>query len=83
MLITTGKVNNGVIQIDGKDLPEGTTVTLLAHEGDETFQLDPAQENELLAAIAEADRAHPLTTTRAADCGPTFRVPQKRCNPQC
>jgi len=56
MLITTGKVNNGVIQIDSKDLPEGTTVTLLAHEGDETFQLDPAQENELLAAIAEADR---------------------------
>ena len=56
MLITTGKVNNGVIQIDSKDLPDGTTVTLLAHEGDETFELDPEQETELLAAIAEADR---------------------------
>lgn len=56
MLITTGKVNNGVIQIESKDLPDGTTVTLLAHEGDETFQLDVAQETELLAAIAEAER---------------------------
>ena len=56
MLITTGKVTNGVIQIDNKDLPEGTTVTILAHEGDETFELDPEQENKLLAAIAEADR---------------------------
>lgn len=37
MLITTGKVNNGVIEIDSRDLPDGTTVTLLAHEGDETF----------------------------------------------
>ena len=56
MLITTGKVTNGVIQIDSKDLPDGTTVTLLAHEGDETFELDPGQETQLLAAIAEAER---------------------------
>jgi hypothetical protein len=56
MLITTGKVNNGVIQIDTKDLPNGTTVTVLAHEGDETFELDATQEAELLVAIAEADR---------------------------
>jgi len=56
MLITTGKVTNGVIQIDNKDLPEGTTVTILAHEGDEAFELDPEQESQLLAAIAEADR---------------------------
>jgi hypothetical protein len=55
MLITTGKVNDGVIQIDTKDLPNGTTVTVLAHEGDETFELDATQEAELLAAIAEAD----------------------------
>ena len=56
MLITTAKVNNGVIQIDTKDLPDGTTVTLLAQEGDETFELDAVQESELLAAIAEAER---------------------------
>ena len=56
MLITTAKVNNGVIQIDSKDLPDGTTVTLLAREGDETFELNAVQESELLAAIAEAER---------------------------
>lgn len=63
MLITTGKVNNGVIQIDTKDLPDGTTVTLLAHEGDETFELDPVQEAELLAAIAEADRGELISAS--------------------
>lgn len=56
MLITTGKVTNGVIQIENNDLPEGAIVTILAHEGDETFELDPEQETQLLAAIAEADR---------------------------
>jgi hypothetical protein len=56
MLITTGKVNDGVIQVETKDLPDGTTVTVLASEGDETFALDATQEAELLAAIAEAER---------------------------
>lgn len=63
MLITTGKVNNGVIQIDTKDLPNGTTVTVLAHEGDETFELDATQEAELLAAIAEADRGELISSS--------------------
>ena len=56
MIMTTAKVTNGVIQIDSKDLPDGTTITLLAQAGDETFELDAAQESELLAAIAEAER---------------------------
>ena len=55
MPITTGKVNDGVIQVE-QDLPDGTTVTVLAHEGDETFELDAAQEADLMAAIAEASR---------------------------
>lgn len=56
MLITTGKVKEGVIRVDTKGLPDGATVTVLAHEGDETFELNPAQEAELLAAIAEAEQ---------------------------
>ena len=39
-----------------QQLPDGTTVTLLAHEGDELFELDDTQEVMLLAAIAEAER---------------------------
>jgi hypothetical protein len=63
MLITTGKVNNGVVHVDSKDLPDGATVTLLVQEGDETFELDASQERELLAAIAEADRGELISAT--------------------
>ena len=43
MLITTDAVNEGVIRVDTKGLPEGTTVTVLAPEGDETFELSPGK----------------------------------------
>ena len=56
MLITTGKVLGRTIKLDGKILPEGTIVTVLAPEGDETFELRPEEEVQLLAAIAEAER---------------------------
>lgn len=61
MLITTAKVNNGRIEVDSNQLPDGTTVTLLAHEGDEVFELDDKQENVLLAAIAEAERGEVIS----------------------
>ena len=64
MLITTGKVNDGMIQLDTQSLPEGATVTVLAHEGDETFELSTAQEAELLAAIAEAERGELLNASK-------------------
>jgi hypothetical protein len=63
MLITTGKVSNGIIIIEGKELPEGATVTLIAHEGDETFELDASQETELLAVIGEIDRGEFVTAS--------------------
>lgn len=56
MLITTGKVLGGIIKLDEKSLPEGAIVTVLAPEGDETFELRPEEEVRLLAAIAEAER---------------------------
>ena len=56
MLITTGKVHGGTIKIDAKSLPEGATVTVLAPEGDVTFELSSEEEAKLLAAIAEAER---------------------------
>jgi hypothetical protein len=52
-----------VIRIDNKDLPDGTTVTLLVHEGDETFEPDVAQESELLAAIAEDEHGDLVTAS--------------------
>ena len=54
MLITTGKVQDGTIQLEGESLPEGAIVTVLTYEGDETFELGPEQEAQLLAAIEES-----------------------------
>src|SRR5438309_26345 len=51
MLITTGKVHDGTIQLDGESLPEGAIVTVLTHEGDETFELGPEQETHRLRAL--------------------------------
>ena len=56
MIITTGKVRGGRIEIDATALPEGTKVTVLAREGEESFELGPEDEAALLAAIAEAER---------------------------
>ena len=64
MLITTGKVQDGTIQLEGESLPEGAIVTVLTHEGDEIFELNPEQEDELLAAIGEAERVDAITASQ-------------------
>lgn len=60
MLITTGEVRQGAIEIDSSFLPEGTKVTILVHEDDETFDLEAEEEAALLAAMAEAERGESL-----------------------
>ena len=67
MLITTGTVQDGTIKVDVKSLPEGATVTVLAPEGDETFELGPADEAKLLAAIAEADRGETTSASQVLE----------------
>lgn len=56
MRIASGRVVAGHVEVEGEPLPEGTVVTLLAREEDETFELDAEAEEELLESIAEADR---------------------------
>ena len=56
MRVTSGKVVDGRIEVPGEDLTEGTIVTVLAPENEETFRLGPEEEAELLASIEEADR---------------------------
>lgn len=56
MLITTGRVNGGLIEFDGDGLPDGAKVTILAPEDGETFEVGASEEAGLLAAIAEAER---------------------------
>jgi hypothetical protein len=54
MKITTGTVVSGKIEVEGDPLPEGCTVTILAPD-EGGFDLGPQEEEELLAAVAEAD----------------------------
>ena len=56
MRVSTGKVVAGKVVVEGPPLEEGATVTILAPENAETFELGPTEEAALLAAIAEADR---------------------------
>ncbi|MDA1107592.1 MAG: hypothetical protein O2845_04275 [Proteobacteria bacterium] len=57
MRVATGKVINGRVVVEGIAFDEGAVVTILARDDDETFDLSPEQEAELLMAIAEAERS--------------------------
>ena len=56
MKVATGKVVSGKIVVDGNPFSEGSTVTILAPEDGEVFELGADDEAALLAAIEEADR---------------------------
>jgi len=55
MQIASGRVVGGRVELDA-ELPEGASVTVLALEGDETFEADAETEKMLLQAIAQCDR---------------------------
>jgi hypothetical protein len=63
MRIAPGKVVNGRVELD-VELPEGTAVTVLALEGDETFEADAETEQMLLQSIAQCEKGK---TTPMAD----------------
>jgi hypothetical protein len=56
MKVLTGTVVEGKIVVEGEPLTDGDKVTVIAGEGDETFELSPAQEAELLDAISDIER---------------------------
>jgi hypothetical protein len=56
MRVTSGRVVAGKILIDGDPLSDGSVVTVLFRDADETFELDAASEKQLIESIAEADR---------------------------
>ena len=49
----------GRVELDG-ELPEGASVTVLARDGDETFEADPETEKMLLEAIGQCDRGETI-----------------------
>jgi hypothetical protein len=61
MRITTGKVVGGKVVIVDAPLAEGQSVTVLAAEEGETFELDSTAEAALLAAMRELDGGEALS----------------------
>ena len=61
MQLTTGIVVGGKVIVEGDPLPEGTVVTILARDADETFEVPPELEAELLESMAQADRGETLS----------------------
>ena len=59
MVIASGKVVGGRVELDS-ELPEGASVTVLAHDGDETFEADAETERMLLDAIAQCERGETI-----------------------
>lgn len=60
MRITSGKVLHGQIAYEG-ELPEGTEVTLLAHDNEETFEVGPELKAVLLESIAQCERGETIS----------------------
>ena len=56
MRITTGIVRRGTVELDEKDVPEGTTVTVLVPERGDTFEVTPEEKAKVLAAMREVER---------------------------
>src|SRR6266568_6300005 len=56
MKVATGKIVDGKVVLEGEPLAEGSVVTVVAREDDETFDVSPEEEQALLAAIAQAER---------------------------
>ena len=61
MQLATGTVIGGKVIMEGQQLPERTVVSILAREADETFEVPPELEADLLESIAEADRGETIS----------------------
>jgi hypothetical protein len=60
MQITSGRVVDGRVELDA-ELPEGTQVTVLARDSEETFEVDEELEAVLLESIAQGQRGERIS----------------------
>lgn len=56
MRVSTGRVVEGKVVLEGEPLAEGAVVTVVVREDDDAFDVSPEEEQALLEAIAQADR---------------------------
>lgn len=74
MKVATGRVVEGKVVVQGVTLEEGSVVTVLAREAEETFELTPEEEAELLLSIAEADRGEMISGEEVLESLPRRRT---------
>lgn len=60
MQITSGRVVDGRVELEA-ELPEGTEVTVLARDSEETFEVDAELEAVLLESIAQGQRGERIS----------------------
>ena len=60
MQVTSGKVVSGRVELEA-ELPEGTEVTVLARDSEETFEADAELEAVLLESIARGQRGERIS----------------------
>lgn len=56
MRVASGRVIHGRVELMDSEFPEGSAVTVLLPEGDETFEADEETERMLLESIAQCER---------------------------
>ena len=71
MQVATGTVVNGKIVLEGVPLAEGAVVAVVTRGADESFSLTQAQEDELLAAMAEIERGEYVSLEELLQSLPT------------
>jgi hypothetical protein len=60
MQIASGKVIDGRVVVEA-ELPEGADVTLIALDGEETFEVSPELEAIILESIAQGQRGEVIS----------------------
>jgi hypothetical protein len=58
MRMATGKIVDGKAVIEGEPFKEGTVVTVLATDDEETFDLSPEQEAELARRMEDVRKGN-------------------------
>jgi hypothetical protein len=61
MKFATGRVIEGKVVLEGEPLGEGTVVTVVVGDDEQTFEVSDEDEEALLAAIAQADRGQVIS----------------------
>ena len=61
MKVATGRVVGGKVVLEGEPWAEGSVVTVVSRDDEETFDVSPEEERALLGAIAQADRGQVIS----------------------